>query len=109
MYYVEPEYITMSRRPGIGARWFESFKNDVYPKDFVTDCGKVFKVPRFYDKLYDAYQPENFSKIRQKRLTKALDYADNNTSWRLIGRLSFAEHNFNSSNIRSYENGITDF
>lgn len=107
--YIEPEYITMSRRPGIGKNWFKRYQNDVYPKDFITDSGKVFKTPRYYDKLYDLDQPENFSQIRKKRLTKAKQYADNNTNWRLRGRLKAAENKFKQTNIRSYENGITNF
>ena len=30
---IEPEYTTMSRRPGIGKEWFDKFKSDVYPND----------------------------------------------------------------------------
>ena len=29
----DPEYSTMSLRPGIGAGWYEKFKGDVYPSD----------------------------------------------------------------------------
>ena len=27
----EPEYVVMSRRPGIGRGWLEKFTSDVYP------------------------------------------------------------------------------
>ena len=30
-----PEYVTMSRRPGIAYGWIEKYKDDVYPHDYV--------------------------------------------------------------------------
>jgi len=33
------EYTTMSRRDGIGKGWYDKFKYDLYPKDFVTVGG----------------------------------------------------------------------
>ncbi len=48
-YFVRPEYVTMSRRPGIGSKWFEKFKSDVYPSDEVVHEGKRYRPPRFYD------------------------------------------------------------
>lgn len=51
---VKPEYITMSRRPGIGADWIEKFSGDVYPSDDLVLGGKRFKTPRFYDCKLDA-------------------------------------------------------
>ncbi len=46
---VRPEYVTMSRRPGIGSEWFEQFASDVYPADEVVHEGKRYRPPRFYD------------------------------------------------------------
>ena len=35
-----PEYITMSRKPGIGSFWYDKFKSDIYPSGFaVLPCG----------------------------------------------------------------------
>ena len=105
--YVLPEYITMSRRPGIGKAWFERFNDDVFPKDFVTSAGKVYKVPSYYDKLYDSLRPEDFLKIKKKRLTSVLKHSDNNTSDRLRARLKCKEAQVKRS-CRSYEDGITN-
>lgn len=46
---VEPEFIVMSRRPGIGFPWLQRFKSDVYPDDFVLSRGMKMLPPRFYD------------------------------------------------------------
>ena len=44
-----PEYITMSRKPGIGSAWYDQFKGDVYPGGFCVVNGKKVKPPKFYD------------------------------------------------------------
>lgn len=46
---VTPEYVTMSRKPGIGTTWFQKYKSDVYPSDEVVIKGRRFRPPRFYD------------------------------------------------------------
>ncbi len=48
---VRPEYVTMSRRPGIGADWLKRFKSDVYPSDEVVLEGRKYRPPRFYDSM----------------------------------------------------------
>lgn len=45
-----PEYAQMSRASGIGKGWFEKYKSDCYPSDFLVHDGKKAKVPRYYDK-----------------------------------------------------------
>lgn len=47
---LKPEYSVMSK--GVGRGWFEKFKRDVFPHDFVIGDGLKHQVPRFYDKLY---------------------------------------------------------
>ncbi len=49
--FVRPEYVTMSRNPGLGSKWFSKFKSDVYPSDEVIVAGRSFRPPRFYDEL----------------------------------------------------------
>lgn len=43
-----PEFVVMSRRPGIGAWWFRRFSADVLPVDHAVMAGTKYKVPRFY-------------------------------------------------------------
>lgn len=80
---VVPEYITMSRRPGIGKEWFKKFKSDIYPKDFVTHKGKRFKPPAYYDRIYDIEANEKMNIIKNRRKRKIQKDSDNNTSKRL--------------------------
>jgi len=86
VFYKKPEYISMSRRPGIGARWFGQFKTDLYPKDFVTHKGVKQKVPKFYDNLYDVMAPTAMEQIKYKRKLAILARKSDNTYQRLRSR-----------------------
>jgi hypothetical protein len=50
---MEPEYTTMSRRPGLGKGWYEKWGSEVYPSDEVIMNGKQMKPPRYYDQQYE--------------------------------------------------------
>lgn len=62
------EYADMSRRPGIGSDWYENFKDDLFPKDFITLNGRKHSVPRFYDKKFEFDDAEAFEMIKRERL-----------------------------------------
>jgi len=85
--YKKPEYVTMSRRPGIGKAWFDRYKNDVYPDDFVVIRHDLkTKPPKYYDKLlYDA-DPFLYDEIKFDREISSLKFVDNNTPARLAVR-----------------------
>jgi len=102
-YQLQPEYTTMSRRPGIAAVWFKDNPSSVYPKDFVTSGGKSFKVPRFYDNLYEITDPEGFAQIKNKRKLDSMLNSDDNTPARLRVREKVLQSKL-SRLIRTYEN-----
>jgi hypothetical protein len=83
---IQPEYVTMSRRPGVAREWFRQFKTDVYPGDFVVINGKKYKTPRYYDKLLKEEDPLSHERIKEQRLATALAHAENNTPDRLAIR-----------------------
>jgi len=80
---LEPEYQTMSRRPGIGQAWFEGHKGDCYPKDFVTHNSFKFKIPSYYDAIYDNEDPDLIRQLRLKRKVKACKNPKENSIQRL--------------------------
>lgn len=43
-----PEFSQMSRKPGIGSRWFDRFASDVFPHDRVIVKGQKLRPPRYY-------------------------------------------------------------
>lgn len=55
-----PEFTTMSRRPGIGAGWYEKYKDEVFPNDLVVIRGKKMRPPKFYQAMYENEFPGNY-------------------------------------------------
>jgi hypothetical protein len=84
-YWLEPEYTTMSRRPGIGKEWYEKYKTDVFPSDELPVPGRgVFKnVPRYYEDLLEKSDPDLHQKIKVERAK----YRKNNPEEYTPGRL----------------------
>lgn len=70
---IEPEYTTMSRRPGIGRKWYEKYKNsDLYNKDYVMVRGKRMNAPKAFDRWLEQDDPELYDIIKENR-TEALE------------------------------------
>lgn len=85
----KPEYVTMSRRPGIAADWAKKYFNDIYPKDFVTIKGGLKCRPaKFYDRLFDALHHDRMIEVKKNRELYARDHnlEQNNTPERLAVR-----------------------
>lgn len=64
LHQVEPEFATQSTRPAIGKRWFEKYKSDVFPSDFIIVDGKKHPVPKYYLKLLEE---EERKRLKRKR------------------------------------------
>ena len=67
---VQPEYVSMSLKPGIGKTWYDEFKADCYPSDFITHKGRKFRVPKYYDKLYNRKIPKAWKGSNDHELLK---------------------------------------
>lgn len=68
IYWLPPEYATMSLRPAIGAEWFKRFGAEIEGTDSVVMRGAQVRVPRYYDKQRDK---EKLKVVKKKRLRKA--------------------------------------
>ncbi len=89
---VAPEYVTMSRRPGIAADWWRKYGvSDVHAHDRVISRGVPAKPPRYYDKLYELQNPLDFEKIRSKRKLDAEKKLLYDSDRRLSDREEFAK------------------
>lgn len=103
-YDLQPEYITMSRRPGIGRPWIEKYQSDVYPHDRVVLRGRELRPPKFYDSIFELASPEEMEQVKFSRECKSMkQVADNETS-RLRVRELHQELRFKCLK-RGYENG----
>lgn len=72
----EPEFGRMSRRPGIGAEWFNKYKEQTINHDNVIVNGKKVKPPKFYDKRIDE---ETLAMLKKKRTRNAHRHLKENT------------------------------
>lgn len=82
-YSLPPEFNHMSLKPGIGARWFEKYKSDVYTFDHVIVRGKECKPPKYYDTLFSRANPEEFEDLKFLREVDARERFEDNTDARL--------------------------
>lgn len=81
----EPEFLLMSRKPGIGAEWYRKFWKDVFPSDELVVNGVVTKPPRFYSDRFASAKPKAWRSIVRRRMKAALASPDN-TGKRLVVR-----------------------
>lgn len=79
----KPEYVTMSRRPGIGKRWFQKYKGDVFPDDSVIIRGRELKPPKFYLSQLEINFPDEYAKVKANRQNEGVSNAHDNTVARL--------------------------
>lgn len=78
-----PEYVTMSRRPGIALDWFNKYQDDILHNDFVIINGQRVGMPKFYDNQLD---DKILLQLKGKRKYEAYKHSDNNTLRRLVDR-----------------------
>lgn len=103
---LKPEYVTMSRRPGIASGWMDKFKSDVYPDDFVViRDGIKCRAPRFYDNKYDLTNHDDLVIIKSRRLRRARVSPDN--SRERLGVREEVKRLLLKSKERSFESGLT--
>lgn len=67
---LQPEYVTMSRRPGIAKPWYDKFKDDVYPRDYVVIRGKQMSPPKYYEGLLEKEDPDAHRHLKRMKAIK---------------------------------------
>lgn len=80
---VYPEFCVQSRRPGIGSTWYDKYKQDCFPSDYLVVDGKKHPVPKFYTKKL---AEEELTKIKRRRKADSLPRKPDNTPVRLAVR-----------------------
>ena len=74
-----PEYCTMSRKPGIGYDWFQKYKTDIYPNDYVVIRNNLkIKPPKYYDSLLTEEELKQVKQKRQEIEKEVIDKYDEN-------------------------------
>ena len=63
-----PEFVTMSRRPGIAHDWIVKHYPDVYNYDkIVLADGMITRPPKYYDSFFELTFPEDYAIIKETR------------------------------------------
>lgn len=70
-YQLQPEFLVMSTRPGIGKTWIDKYMADVYPRDEIIFKGHPHQPPHYYDLQYEKLEPKKFREIQYRRREKA--------------------------------------
>lgn len=74
---IQPEFVRMSRAPGIAWKYYDEHKNQFYETDeiviSVRGKARAIKPPRYFDKLYDidCEDPFKMREIKEKRAESA--------------------------------------
>jgi len=66
-----PEFLLMSRKPGIGRAWYDLFSSDVFPSDEVIVRGRSCRPPRYYGTLLKVRDTLEYEKVISKREVEA--------------------------------------
>lgn len=96
---VRPEFITMSTHPGIGHDFYQKYKSDVFPSDFMVIQGEKVSIPRYYFRLFarandrEELAPSSLpsEKIRLTRIQDASERHRQNPLERSFERLATKE------------------
>lgn len=86
IYQVKPEYGRMSRRPAIGMRFYDKFRDDFFPSDFTVLKGSERPVPRAYTVKLEEEDPLLHKEIKRKRVANAMKRRADATPERLAVR-----------------------
>lgn len=102
---LEPEYVTMSRRPAIGKRWLEKFAAETYRDDTVVMRGREMRPPRYYDRQHADLDAVAHRRVQLQRLVKGNTREQRNerTPERLAVREAVTKAQVSSTLIRSFE------
>lgn len=75
----QPEYCTMSRRPGIGQSWFDKYSDDIKRNSgsLVMPGGFKHRLPKYYDKQFEITDLDAFKDIKAHRAEVVRNQTDN--------------------------------
>lgn len=82
-----PEFVRMSRKPGIGLQFFDEHFQEIYKNDEIIVAGHAEKIqpvkpPEYYDRRFADIEPERMEEIKaaRKRIAEETTKAKNGTT-----------------------------
>jgi len=107
IYNLEPEYVTMSLKPGIGYDWYQKYKTDVFPDECPVPGRGVYKnVPKYYDTLLEREDEDTYRAIKKLRRKYHASKCEDYTPRRLEDRYKVKKAQLKMLK-RGYEHGNT--
>lgn len=83
----KPEFITVSRAPGLGNAFYHDHFEQMYIDDYVVDSnGKKMSIPAYYDNLHFTLHPHLKEEYSIERQIRAMSYKDELTEPRLCAK-----------------------
>lgn len=82
-YQQEPEFNQASLKPGLGRGWYEKWRDDVFPHDYVVVNGQKVRPPKYYSKVFKKENPDVFEDIQARREEESRKKWADNTPDRL--------------------------
>lgn len=67
IYHLKPEYIHMSRRPGIGMDWIKKYHEETYITDTVIINKHEVQPPKAYDRFMEIFNPDVLEGVKEQR------------------------------------------
>ncbi len=100
VYQVEKEGSSMSQ--GLGADFYQDYRSDMYPKDFLTIDGRKMKLPGYFDRLEAIEDDIRFDDIKEKRIEGAMKFSADNTEERRAVIAECAERKKSARSFRDF-------
>lgn len=95
---LEPEFILMSRKPGIGRMYYEDHKDDLFKYEYINlstaDKGLKFRPPKYFERVYQEEYPGALDDRKKQRIQTAKEteiLKDKQSSLDRYDRLALAE------------------
>jgi len=84
---LKPEYAAMSRGrkkgQAIGAAWYDKYKKDCFPSNYLIKDGRKIPVPKYYQKLLEREDTIMLDQVKQASKIRAIQLEQENTPYRL--------------------------
>lgn len=68
---ISPEFVGCSLKPGIGSNYFNKYAEDIFKLGFVTINGSKYKIPRYYQTLFERSNPIWYDIYKHNKIQNA--------------------------------------
>lgn len=96
-----PEFIQMSRNPGLGKKWFDENYESIYNSYIITvSGGRQLPVPKYFYRLLEEKDPVKFEEVRDRQRLLGRDFSlgsISRTDKDYLSYLEGVEHTFKHS------------